>query len=385
MIAHLRRLYDNPIVLVRLPRDYWFAVQSQAAARHASTNDIVREALANLAATAGPASSSSLRTFRSHRGGVRSWITGRVSRSRFFRWSRRLAWTMRMRANHGVCSIEIANPDVGFFAHLYHCLRIFQYCERRGLVPDIRITSVLYLDPERGPNWLDYFFDTPRAVSSDEIARRVRYTKKISHTEELGFQPLTDMSLGESARLLNIYLSPKPQITMIVDRFWERVGECGPVVGVHYRGTDKSLEAPPASWEHCLNILRRYLSDYPTTGAIFVASDEQPFIEFIRNSIRQTPVYFHADHFRSNDRRPVHTEIVGGGYEKGEDALVNALLLSRCTAVIRTTSNLSAWASLFNPDLKVILLNKPYDNRLWYPEDEILRQPRTEYLPQAVR
>ncbi len=77
--------------------------------------------------------------------------------------------------------------------------------------------------------------------------------------------------------------------------------------------------------------------------------------------------------------------IEGGGYENGEEALVNALLLSKCSTLIRTTSMLSADASLFDPDFKVILVNRPYDNRLVYPENEILRKPDTEYLPEGIR
>jgi hypothetical protein len=72
-----------------------------------------------------------------------------------------------------------------------------------------------------------------------------------------------------------------------------------------------------------------------------------------------------------------------GDYEKGENAMVNALLLSKCETLIRTTSLLSAWASLFNPQLKFILLNKAYDNRTWYPETEIIMQASTEYCPET--
>ena len=39
---------------------------------------------------------------------------------------------------------------------------------------------------------------------------------------------------------------------------------------------------------------------------------------------------------------------------------MNALLLAKCGVLIRTTSFLSAWASLFNPELKVILLNNSH-------------------------
>jgi hypothetical protein len=78
------------------------------------------------------------------------------------------------------------------------------------------------------------------------------------------------------------------------------------------------------------------------------------------------PVYCHDDHYRSAGGNPVHIAL-GNGYDKGEDALINALLLSKCATVIRTTSFLSAWASIFNPTLRVVLLNKPYVNRICYP------------------
>ena len=123
--------------------------------------------------------------------------------------------------------------------------------------------------------------------------------------------------------------------------------------------------------DHCLETLEICLRDQPDIRAVFVASDEQLFIDFIARSVKRRPVYWRDDHYRSSDGRPVHTNVEEvGGYEKGEDALVNALLLSKCSTLIRTTSFLSAWASIFNPALKVIMLkkNKRYRGQLWYPE-----------------
>jgi hypothetical protein len=191
------------------------------------------------------------------------------------------------------------------------------------------------------------------------------------------------MSIDDGARLLRKYLRPKPHINAIVDGFWRTVSLDGPVVGVHYRGTDKTSEAPRVSWDHCLNVVENYLRNHHAVRAVFVASDERAFIDFIKNAVKSVSVYSHDDHYRSSDGRPVHTAIESGGYEKGEDALVNALLLSKCATLIRTTSLLSAWAVVFNPDLKVILLNKPYDNRVVYPETEILTRHDTEYVPEG--
>jgi hypothetical protein len=309
-----------------------------------------------------------------YRGGRQTWIARRV---------RRMWWGMRMQANGGVCSIEIANVGAGFFAQMTWCLYLLEHCRRHNLIPDIRLTGDSYRDPDRGANWLDYYFDISRAKTSEEIARNTRYTKKALEWEDLG-QPIgVVMSLEDGAGILRRYLTPKPHIMRIVDDFWQTLNADGPVIGVHFRGTDKSSEASRVTWDYCLKVIRLYLHGNDSVNRVFLASDEQNFIDFIRRSLSEVPVYFRDDHYRSrgSDEPPVFLG-AGGGYEKGEDALVNALLLSKCTTLIRTTSFLSAWASIFNPQLKVILLNKPYEDKLWFPESEIVRSPNTTYLPE---
>jgi hypothetical protein len=226
-----------------------------------------------------------------------------------------------------------------------------------------------------------------RPITCEEIVKRVRYTKRIFESEDV--EQLTDLvkikiSLDDGIHVLNNYLSVKPHINELVAGVWERFGFMGPVLGVHFRGTDKHWEAPRVSWDHCLNVVRRHLHEHDTLQGIFVASDEQKFVDFVKNSVKNIPVYSHDDHHRSIDSRAVHTDDEIGGYEKGQDALVNALLLAKCSILIRTTSTLSAWALLFNPNIKVILLNKPYRNNLWYPESEIIKKHDTEYIPDAL-
>jgi len=309
-----------------------------------------------------------------HRGLRRTWIARRL---------RRLWWGIRMRANRGICSIEIANVGAGFFAQMTWCLYLLEYCQRHNLIPDIRLAGDSYRDPNRGPNWLDYYFDLARSSPSDELARGIRYTKKALEWEDMG-QPIgAAMSVEDGARILHCYLTPKPHIMRIVDDFWQTLNPDGPVIGVHFRGTDKSSEAPRVSLDYCLSIIKQCINETDTVHKVLLASDEQKFIDFIKQSLTEVAVYSRNDHYRSRgaNEPPVFLG-EGGGYEKGEDALVNALLLSKCTTLIRTTSFLSAWASIFNPQLRVILLNKPYDDKLWFPESEIVRSPNTTYLPE---
>ena len=231
---------------------------------------------------------------------IKSWINNeQLWIKRLVRW---LRWAVRMRVNKGICSIEIASNTVGFFALLVWYLHLLQYCERHRLVPDIRLTGDSYLDPRRGPNWFQYYFDARVGINAEEAARRVQYTKKIHRWSELGppFHP--KLSLEEGARIFHKYLCPKPHINKIVNDFWEAMGAKGPVVGVHFRGTDHIEEAPRVSYEHCLNVLKNYLHAHQDVQAVFVASDEQAFIDFIKNSMKgNVSIFCHEDHYRSND------------------------------------------------------------------------------------
>jgi hypothetical protein len=89
-----------------------------------------------------------------------------------------------MRQNDDVCSVEI-NAQFGFFAQMTWCLWILRYCESGGLRADLHLTSDIYRDRNRGSNWLTHYFDACQPVGSEQIARRVRYTKKLSELEDL--------------------------------------------------------------------------------------------------------------------------------------------------------------------------------------------------------
>ena len=47
---------------------------------------------------------------------------------------------------------------------------------------------------------------------------------------------------------------------------------------------------------------------------------------------------------------------------------MNCLILSRCAALLKTASILSGWSKLFNPALPVVMLNRPPEENLWFPE-----------------
>ena len=67
----------------------------------------------------------------------------------------------------GLFCVEVDAPSLGFFAHLGGVMSMLRLCDRLSLKPLIRLASSNYLEPARGPCFLDYFFEGP-ALSAEE-------------------------------------------------------------------------------------------------------------------------------------------------------------------------------------------------------------------------
>lgn len=272
-----------------------------------------------------------------------------------------------------VFSVEIESR-VGLFAQLNQCLRLFAFCELNDLKPAVRLTSPLYVTGERD-SWFDYFF-LNQSLTEDErhqIATGALRTFHVSHIEELGipsFEQLS-MNLYRANEIFFRHAAVREDITKSVESFIQRHFD-GPTLGIHFRGTDKSSEAIRASKYSIETAVDDHQNREDKATTIFVASDEAAFIEWAARRFEQLNVVFREDSLRSGDGKPVHTRSqIGDNYAKGEDALVNSLLLSRCDALIRTSSFLSAWSSVFNPDILVRRVNQPFTEKSWFPDSAI--------------
>lgn len=291
---------------------------------------------------------------------------------------------IQQRNNHGIYAIHI-DAKVGFFAQLNWCLYIFAYCEQFNLSPSVVLSSPLYTR-SKGEDWLGFYFDTIKLTQAQRNLiqdGRVSYST-ISEIKQLGLARKigSPMTIEKANRLMNENLRLKPDIDDYVSSFVSRHFTGRIVLGIHYRGTDKTSEAAKVSFEYTEKAISSYLDKHPEVNAIFVASDETAFIEWIQAKINHLPLIFHDDTQRSADGKATHIQSgLGDNYLKGKEALVNCLLLSKCSAVIRTASFLSAWSSIFNPQLPVIMLNQPYENKAWFPDSEIIKRARQGYLP----
>lgn len=151
---------------------------------------------------------------------------------------------------------------------------------------------------------------------------------------------------NELSRLWNAYFKI-PQ--RIVDQA-DSVPGLDTAIGLHYRGTDKltnTTDSNPITAETFLTLTLDFLASRPETQRIFAATDDFSFVEKLRKAV-QLPVINLGEVGFHKQTGPQVDPI-----QKADRALLDCLLLSRCKSVLQTSSALSSFAKILNPNLEI--------------------------------
>lgn len=246
--------------------------------------------------------------------------------------------------------IELHCRDrAGLFSIFHDILGMLKYYDK-GLYQGIEINfekEGQYYSPEYGDNWFNYYCEPIRFGERKNVLRLYGNAPGVRDCE---IEKLT--TRHEAKYLIDKYIRFKPHILERIEQFEieHLVGHY--VIGVHYRGTDKFIEeAPFVSYHAVVQAIKKRIKSLRNEAyKIFVATDEQDLINYLEHSFGNKVCY--TDSIRSIDGIPLHFSN-HDRYQCGEDAIVDAVLLSRGQYLIRTSSNLSRWSTFFNPDIPV--------------------------------
>ena len=189
----------------------------------------------------------------------------------------------------------------------------------------LQFTGPLYRPSYGADDWLDAYFD-----------RRGLDVNSENPFVEAAVLPRVHASLRARGRILWEYMAIK-------DDFWKPARSLAstPYISVHFRGSDKFLEAPRLQWNSLLDEAERQLL---STGLnrLFVASDERGFIDAAERrfgpAVFSLPQTAYAEH-----GRPPHFGEASGEV-KAREALETMCALSGARVRIRAASLLSDWA-----------------------------------------
>lgn len=248
-------------------------------------------------------------------------------------------------------TLHVQSP--GFFCVFNTVLGALDAYDRgdiQGLVVDFEDKG-LYYDSTQGPNWWNYYFK-PIALGWKEgepLKLFPQYKKTI-----FALRGEFEIPLERAHYLIEKYVAIKPEILSKVDGIYREKFQGSYVLGIHYRGTDKRTEAPKVAFEEVwwkADDLLQEKSGYK----IFVATDDAKFFDFMKE--KYPNAVFGLDAIRSTNGKPVHFAEKKENYRKGEEAVIDMLLLSKCQFLLKTASNLSHCSREFNPSIPTHQLN----------------------------
>ena len=261
------------------------------------------------------------------------------------------------------CTHIIGSRSCGFFSNFLAVINHIAWCERNGTTPYVYWDSrSAYFQPEgfNGSNnaW-EYYFEpvSPITLCPDDIINRSYTAPDDSCVICNGNNPLSEEKRLEANRIVKSYIKIKPNVTHIVDDFYENNFKGHIIIGIHLRGTDKKREIPQINPLILCNQAQKcadLFGDRPVK--FFVASDEERLIAIARQQLKGTVITYDAE--QSANGKPVHLNKEGSPAKRGLDILVEVLLLSRSSIFLYTRSNVSNGVLVFNPDLVHIILYK---------------------------
>ncbi|MEM9354992.1 MAG: hypothetical protein AAGB04_02165 [Pseudomonadota bacterium] len=297
----------------------------------------------------------------------------------------------------------INHSHAGFFAYVNFAINQIIYAEEKCLSPVVFFGPKsgdgpnAFYQEDMGDNIWDYYFEPVSGLTYDDIQRKLKDPKdSLSqgdlvhltseqlwelHTSNPGsvypyphgihFHTYTsdpqwyEKQRDRGSHLVQKYITPKHHIIQKVNAFVEaNFGSAG-VLGIHMRGTDKGSAHSPRKLMRVVHPHEYFpfIDDYLSGQAnakIFVATDQQQFADKIRARYPDRTLTYEA--VRATGIRNPFEVSDGKAYRKGEDVLIDCLLLSRCDFLLKCTSAVGEFAVYFNPQLRCIDLNHASDD-----------------------
>lgn len=239
---------------------------------------------------------------------------------------------------------------------------VLNWCHAHQLLPRFRFTSPIYGRRDGRFDWLAELYTQPLAPAVPCELPELLITRWDDIPPMLRRGPAR--SAADLARLLHEHFHLTAHCADEFATLRRQLIGHEPTLGVHFRGGDKYLEAPPVSPAAMLAAVRRALREHPLQR-VFYATDSLAFAAAIGDFIDEVPVVCAPGVLRSGDTTGVHFMPEGDPTAKARQALLDALLLGCCERLLKTESSLSQWTKLLHPALPIVQLNVRTRRPIW--------------------
>jgi hypothetical protein len=250
--------------------------------------------------------------------------------------------------------------DCGFFSNFLGVLNNLHWCEKTNQIPVVYWPKAgLYYDI-RGCNGIisdniwDYYFYPVSALEYNS-QDKINFSPFPPDSFCVATHPNTSAPYPDKYwrnymnNFIKKYIRIKETTLAKIEKFYKENIEGKYTISIHIRGTDKFVEVNPVALDHIFETANKYVP-----CQFLVATDDERILNEAKKKLKGNMIYYNS--CRVNRVTGVHNNLHSCAYQSraylGEEALIDCILLSRCSRLIHTWSNLSIAALLFNPELE---------------------------------
>jgi hypothetical protein len=275
-----------------------------------------------------------------------------------------------LQRHRGPVAIRFHSAGNGLFAHLSWCLHAAAWAERANRTVVLRCSSPQYSSALSGEDWLPTLLRQPGCENlcpepPEVVVREYEQLPFYSDPLPATIAQARACFRGQFALADSIEAARTSHSAALF------AGESFPI-GLHYRGTDKSIEAPRVDLDEVVESARRALWAARSMGVgrpvLFVASDEESFVPMLRSRLPKERVLCLEGVLRSRGT-PLHKAKISAGERLAREAMLDCLLLGQCRVLIKTASMLSAWSVILGNFPSVVMLSKPFTHCMFFPDN----------------
>jgi len=253
----------------------------------------------------------------------------------------------------------------GFFSLLLFVLNHLKYADKENLIPviDMELHQTLYNESKKMKgtrNSWEYFFKKVSKFNIINIYKKENYLlckDKNIFTKNNAFSPLLKETYEKYIRIdkkiLRKYLI-----------FFKNKFKKNNILGVHFRGTDMKYGTNhplPATKKQMLKIIENIKKNYKFDKIFLITEDLNNF-RFMKNTFKDQLLTI--NNFRSNKLKIFDINIRKyHRYKMGEEILINALLLSKCSVIVSTQTGVSDFAKFINPKIIFFKINNGLNSK----------------------
>lgn len=261
--------------------------------------------------------------------------------------------------------IYVKDKGHGFFSNFFHVLFHMSIAEFYNWIPvvDMENHQTLYNEKKiinSTYNSWEYYFKQNVSISDINFKK----DKVIFCDGNFPYKIFYELYYENEEYFFNLfkkYIFFKEEIINHVNSFKKQFFENNPIIGVHWRGTDRvvAMYRPKGSFLYksrkilSINELAQIIDPLilkNKNSKIFLSTDEVDYIKQFKELYGSRVVF--TDSYRTTSDKGLHLEEIypreNHFYKLGLEVLIDSLLLSECDYLICNKSNVSNAAILFN-------------------------------------